>query len=86
MKARAQLERLFGGPAPVEAPPKPDVKPDTRPVERPGRPAPTPGRPSPMRRKDIKPGHEPAPKSRLNRVNAEALEFLKANGLEEFAP
>ena len=85
MNARAQLERLYGGPAaPVEAPPKPGIKPGIRPAERPG--APGPGRrQSPLRRKDIKPGQEPAPKSRFQQhVHAEAIAFLKANELGEF--
>jgi hypothetical protein len=85
MKARAQLERLYGGgPAPVEAPPKPGIKPGVRPAERPG--APGPGRrQSPLRRKDIKPGQEPAPKSRYaERMHSEAIAFLKANDLGEF--
>ena len=90
MNARAQLEYLYhGGPAAPEAPPT------TAPVrEAPGREAPervapgrpAPGRPDPWRRKFIKPGHEPRPKSRYtNRVHAEALEFLKLNDLGEFA-
>jgi len=84
MKARVQLERLFGGPAPAPvAPPKPDVKPGERPAERPGTPGPS--RPDPWRRKKIGPGQEPRPKSRHDdRVYAEAVEFLKANDLNDF--
>lgn len=86
MNARAQLEYMYGGPAPAEAPPK--EAPSAPPREAPGREAPgrpSPGRPDPWRRKFIKPGHEPRPKSRYaDRVHAEALEFLKLNDLDEF--
>jgi len=87
MNARAQLERLYhGGPAPAPvAPPKPGIKPGERPTERPGTPAPGPGVPDPWRRKTIRPGHEPRPKSRYNdRVHAEAKKFLQLNDLGEF--
>ncbi len=93
MNARAHLERLYNGPAaPVEAPPRqprtdPGIRPGPEPSTDPGiRPGPDePGIPDPFRRKFIKPGHEPAPKSRLQRhVHAEAAAFLKANALGEF--
>jgi len=87
MNARSQLERLYhGGPAaPVEAPPKPDVRPASPPRERPGAPPGKPGLPDPWEPPDIKPGYEPRPKSRYaQHVHAEAQEFLRLNGLEEF--
>ena len=81
MNARSHLERLFGGPAPVEAPPKiaPTAPPKERPTTSP--PPSTPGRPNPFRRKTLHPGEEPRPKMRLR---AEANELLKRNDLGEF--
>lgn len=51
------LERIMAGPAPAPiAPPKPTIKP-----VRPNRPAVPVRRPDPWRRREWKPGQEPAP-------------------------
>lgn len=85
MNARLHLERLFGGPAPAEAPPKtvPDAPPKERPRTEP--PSTDPDLPDPWRRKDIQPGEEPMKMRYRSRIRAEAMEFLKRNDLDEFA-
>jgi len=73
-KSRRLIEAAFGAPAPAPvAPPKPT----TRPSERPGQ---APPNPNPWRRKEIRPGEEPAPKACRESRARKVIEALGVMG------
>lgn len=83
-EAKKLVERIMGHPAPAPvAPPRPTVKPMPRP--RPAVPRPQPTVPEPWRRREASPAERPkAVGMATGNVYAEAQEFLRINGFEEF--